>query len=178
MSAVHTLAMLALAVAHQAGSAQPLEFKGLPFGSDQAAVEAKFPDARCTLTSTQRTMCFFTDPTYAGERVERLTLELIDGTLQRAGVAFKSDSFDNIVAALKTKYGKPGRTEESVITTVGGARAKNTFLAWKLADGGAISIARYSNSISTGYLLIQSAIAAAAENAREADRTRRAKDDI
>ena len=157
-------------------TAQALDFKGVPFGSDETHLRKTFPRIDCP--SSFPGMCFLRDTTYAAEQVESIILRLIDGKLERFSVRFKPESFEAIADAMRGKYGAPTRIEDSVYQTVGGAKTTQTQQFWKLPDGGQILISRYGSSITSGSLSVNSAVAVQQIADTEKGRAAKAKGDI
>jgi hypothetical protein len=172
-------ARLAIAAAAALASgfafADPLDFKGLPFGSSMAEIRDKFPEADCRVTSIAG--CVISNSTYAAEPAIAIVLALVDGTFQRASVRFKPESFERIAGALTSKYGQPAERNESAFETVGGLKAQQVAMLWTLPEG-RIMIRRYAGRITEGSLSIMSNIAVAEAEARYRAQPKKAQGDI
>jgi hypothetical protein len=173
----HLLAGLAMACLAQLSVAQALEYKGIPFGTDEARLREAIPELDCPAQIPGR--CFVREPrTYAAEAVDSIVLTLIDGKLERFSVTFKPRSFEAIAAALREKYGAPNTVENSDYQTVGGAKSTQTSHLWKFQDGAMMLISRYGSKITSGSLSANSAVALKRGADQLKERETKAKGDI
>lgn len=134
--------------------AQPLEFKGVPFGATKPEFQAAQPQFRCDMG----TDCFATGNAdiYAGVPAS-ITAQFTDGKLSIVRIGFKSMFHTPILAALTAKYGEATTVKASEYRTQGGAVATNDEREWRLADGGVIVLNRFGSAITEGYALLMSA---------------------
>lgn len=166
--------------------AQPLEFKGLPFGASSAEFAAAHPgfdcykQRRCTQVGPRRVSAptYFEPLTYAGETVSMIDADFGDDKLDRIGVMFNPRSYEPIGAALESKYGKPSKVIESEFRTKGGLVAVQQEKTWDLGDGATITLRRYAGSITDGSLNMYTASYLERFNRERAEQAQKARKDI
>jgi hypothetical protein len=145
------IAGIGLSVA--AWASPPLEFKGVPFGTDQAALRKKVRGVQCQ----SRTSCMLLSTTYAGEPASAIGFEYVDGKLASVQVIFEPRSFEAIAEGLQSRYGPPSQLTGSTVGNLFGAKAQQAVAFWALPGGDTIRIERFSSKLTRGSLFMLSA---------------------
>lgn len=150
---------------------QGFDFKGLPLGSTVVDVKAKFPEYYCSKSTAgsplSDTSCNLSPEmkclmeqaphpdnrscreavmkamTYAGVRSD-ISLMFYDDKLGMARATFSADSFSNVVASMREKYGEPTTKKAEPVTNRMGATFENQILEWK-KSGTTIQAEKYAN---------------------------------
>lgn len=138
-------------------STAQLEFKGMPMGSSEKAVKAKFPwlhgrtTSKAERASSDRT-CEEPGGGPSGKMSDKGTFAGADAKiifyfyadkLHRIGVLVREINFDAAVKALTAKYGTPTKTEIEALQNQFGAIFPNHIYRWS-PDGGSIRATRNS----------------------------------
>ena len=156
---VATACLLLGAAAH----AQPLEFKGVQFGSDSETVRTSlydsirnwFCDEPSRFPALADKTCFMGDSTYANQPVKNLTADFYGGRLGSIKMVTRAEDYSEIRAAIVEKYGKPTREVSSEVSNTFGAKFKQTKATWSLRDG-VIYLARFNDTVTAGTISISS----------------------
>lgn len=158
--------------------AQPLEFKGVPFGASVAEFKAAHPAFTCSTSSCYRYGFNASAATYAGEMAGSTEAAFDDDKLDKVSLFFYAQSFERIAAAIESKYGPPSSVTGGEFKTRGGLTAAQEKRVWALAAGDTISITRHAGTISEGYLIMHtSGFEARTKKARD-EQAQRAKKDL
>lgn len=179
------------------------DFKGLPLGSTVADLKAKFPEYYCNKSTAGNplsdTSCSLSPEmkclmeqapypdnrscreavmqamTYAGVRSE-VSLMFYDDKLGMARATFGADSFSNVVASMREKYGEPTTKKAEPVTNRMGATFENQILEWKKA-GTTIQAEKYATRVDRSSVKVfQDAYFAEFEKRRGAKAQQGAKD--
>ncbi len=154
-----------------------LEFKGLKLGSTAEELKTKYPEFICsdpkqeTTRPRNETLKKFWErkqteadlfcetviddrapPTelseVAAHRVNTIDFHYIANRLMYAYALIDSFAFDDLIAALTSKYGPPTRKDTEEVRTRAGARFTNTIFYWKRA-GATIRVSNYAVGLDT-----------------------------
>ena len=154
-----------------------LEFQGLKIGSTAEELRTKYPEIICSdpkqeatrpLNETlkkfwerkQTEADLFCEATFsdrapptalsgiAGHRIEVIDFHYIANRLMYAYALIDSFAFDDLIAALTTKYGPPTRKDTEAVKYRAGAKFTNTIFYWKRA-GATIRVSKYAESMDT-----------------------------
>lgn len=168
---VFALACLSLNAAAESPHAS-FDFKGLALSSTEQELLAKFPDFRCRdpkderqrrmadricsaspgLTCQPNTWCE-NDPekpwNYGGLRSKNVIAMFYSGALYGISVAIHPDQFQQLVEALRVKYGPEAELKTELLQTRMGATFQNQQFIWQSKDA-TITAAKYTSSINEG----------------------------
>ena len=147
-------------------SAQPLEFKGTPFGATFEQFTNGHPEFNCDLSvgSAENGVCTVgrsdairlrTPVTFAGKNASFMVAQFRRGVFAGLSVSMSSDSYDAIKAAVAEKYGVPKVSTETVSNRAGFSATNETSI-WLLPDG-RISVERYGSTLDEGHVWMTSA---------------------
>ena len=154
-----------------------LEFKGLKIGSTAEELRTKYPEFICSdpkqeatrpLNETlkkfwerkQTEADLFCEaaiddrdpPTalseVAGHRINAIDFHFIANRLMYGYALLDSFAFDDLIAALTTKYGPPTRKDTEAVQYRAGPRVTNMIFYWKRA-GATIRVSKYAESPDT-----------------------------
>lgn len=170
-----------------AAAAQPLEFKGVAFGSSLATFQAdhnKFScmpnprDATITWCMVGPEICRIEKrlcgpheldaAKFAGEATDSIKADFLDGNLERVNVYFDPQSFDAVRYALIARYGKPTSNVKALVQSVSGGKAVNTTVTWLPAGGAEIVLIRYPEKLTQSALFMVSKAWADSQARRDA----------
>lgn len=127
-----------------AAEIEPFSFKEIPLNSHYEflnnysafqCVEISgqtFADKQCTYTNTPYKNA--TDQrlnTFGGVDIREITLQYLNDKLKNVLVIFVPQSFDQVVGALRSKYGPPSEEKNSEFKTKGGAKYENNSYRWR-----------------------------------------------
>lgn len=157
---------LMAAVAAGGALAQPLEFKGVPFGAGPDQLR-ELPSIHTWLCSEQSNnplgdyLCDIGDTTYAQREAKngRAYFFGADGARRLGSIRLSVDSadFSDIREAIASKYGRPTNEAKSKVTSKAGAAYDQVVTTWATKDRGTITLTRYGRSVLNGTLDISSA---------------------
>lgn len=164
-----------------AAAQEPLTFKGFELGADKEAFLAALPPAsicredRCTWTA-ERCSGWEKQCSYGGVVPELIGATFKDGKLATVIVFMPSSKFDELASAMRERFGKPARDEESTIQNRMGASFDNRKLRW-IRSGVWLDLTKRAGKIDrcTVFLTSEQHAMEAAEK-RKADAKARAKD--
>jgi len=154
-----------------------LEFKGLKIGSTAEELRTKYPEFICSDPKQEATRplnetlkkfwerkqteadlfceAVINDrdrPTalsgFAGHRIKAIDFHFIADRLMYAYASLDSFAFDDLIAALTTKYGPPTRKDTEAVKYRAGAKFTNAIFYWKRA-GATIRVSKYAESPDT-----------------------------
>lgn len=154
-----------------------LEFKGLKIGSTAEELRTKYPELICSDPKQEATrplneklknfwerkqteadlFCETTindrsPPTalsgVAGHRIRVIDFHFIANRLMYGYATLDSMAFDDLIAALTSKYGPPTRKDLEKIRMRSGAKFTNTIFYWKRA-GATIRVSKYAVGLDT-----------------------------
>lgn len=181
------VAIAAICLSTLPASGQAIEFKGVKLGATREEFTTAHPRFDCkprymydpceTYWMLRPKGDWYDDPSYAGEKVESIFVNFKDEKLARVSIDFRSESFERIVLAVTSKYGKPNRMLRSTVETRLGVKRQNDHVMWSKPDG-EISISRYGSTIDNGVVLMRSTSTIAADREAEKKKQEEAKKDL
>ena len=170
----------ALTLASAAAYSQPLEFKGVPFGSTEEQMRQSIPNMwmwDCSDdTAPGRRLCVFAGFTYANAQALGSTAYFDNDKLSMVVVNIPSAGFDDAVLAISGKYGKPRSLKRSKIQNRMGANFDQVQAEWAPNNESLILARRYADTIDASSIVLATKRALAVD-AAQAQR-KRSKGDI
>lgn len=163
--------------------AQPLEFKGLKFdeaSSEEVRIElvnsGYIKTWNCHQRAPTHTYCRATGVTFAARPAE-IGFTFLDDKLAGYTVSFDATDFNHVIKALSERHGAP-RIALSKQTTLGGLKVEQAIATWPSRAGEQLLAMRYSDTVTTGLLVLANKAAQAAEAALLQQDAVKAKKDI
>lgn len=176
-----TIALLTLVIATGTGAAEPLTFKGLTLGqSTEKEFTQTWPGVSCEApkdtTSADRFCsrsieldCYrqhgpaldickrkFGDTfKYGPAGLQSIFVAFFNNRLTIVRLKFEPRDFDEIVATVRDRFGKPASTESTPMKTRMGAEFTNESARW-IGDGVDLTISKYAGTISSGSIVFSS----------------------
>lgn len=155
------LSLLAFPVAFAAGV--PIDFRGVPMGASEAEFLAVVPQAECydmsrfqhgilgdRICSVHSSYRPSTEEvaalTYAGALAQSISANFYADRLGMVSVSIIPRQFDQVVDALKVKFGAPTSEESPPFKTRGGVVAQNKVIVWQSGDA-KITAELYASSL-------------------------------
>lgn len=132
--------------------AQPVDFKGLSFGTSAEDMRRHLLDVgiltRWDCRSEAKVDASWCDAdglTYANHKTTRATFVYRNDKLASVFIEIPTKGFADAVDALTERYGKPTVVGRTKITTLGGAALEQVRYAWTPKAGGHVSATNHSS---------------------------------
>lgn len=175
-------------------AATPLEFRGIPIGASEAEFAASQREFDCATVAAPYTalgdrQCSVSYESMSRKQIGNSGARSVNMDALNVGGAFAKNisafffrdrllnvmvsvqpvDFDQVVGAIRTKYGKPTLAHDDIFVTRGGLRVASKSFVWKLS-GGSIFAEQYGASLDESSIRFTSDAfpAASAANGRAA----------
>jgi hypothetical protein len=174
------LAAVTLTLASAAAHGQPLEFKGVPFGSTEEHMRQSIPNLwmwDCSDDTTPgRRLCVFAGFTYANSQALGSTAYFDNDKLSMVVVNIPSAGFEDAVLAISDKYGKPRSLKRSKIQNRMGANFDQLQAEWVPNKESLVFARRYADTVDASSIVLATKRALAVDAAQT--QRKRSKGDI
>lgn len=131
-----------------ASAAEPFSYKGIPMGSTEQALLAKYPEFQCRTAdrySPSDRKCIFTSGTYAGIEAIKTELGFHSNRLEYIEIVFASVHSDTVYNALIAKHGRPTTTFDRPTYDGNGNEFKGKATQWEHGTNGNIIAVKSAN---------------------------------
>lgn len=157
----------------------PIEFKGLTPGRDASAVVSS-QGWRCEAKQAlgADTICFTTQETIAGTKVQLVMAYLKESRLIALNVMFDQKNFGQVRDALIAKYGKPDTAETTTVSNRAGTKFGSEELSWLDPDNTKMRVSERAGKIDTSVVFITSPELQEASKKQRAEQSEKNKGDL
>jgi hypothetical protein len=114
---------------------------------------------------------------HVGDVETDISFQFLDNKLVRVNLIYDSDKYPAMAVAFREKYGPPHRITHEVLANATGGRFQNETLLWRTHSGN-LRVSRYAGSIKEGAATIVSPSGLRLMKQREAEKRKRAKEDL
>ena len=147
--------VVALLIATNASQAAELDIKGLKPGMSLEQIKELFPDFHCIEADTTDADMVCDAPRYYAGANSEISVFLLDNKVMIIIVTFESGSFDDVISALKEKFGKPALILKNPVQNMMGATFVNHSILWIKGDKH-LTAKRYDSKITESSVMLSS----------------------